>query len=183
MANGSPSGAPQASCALPDEPYRSFVAEGASPGVIEHVSYSLFQRDKLAFCTSHSEQHGKPPSAEELAAFVRASLLPDRITAYQAEAETILQVFAENALTTASQEAEERHRQHFYSELKKVRPFWRNMVENMFANMAALALTALVVIAIYGTRISFVSLLGDIFGYDIKERPKSELNIQKSGGN
>ncbi|KRB21567.1 hypothetical protein ASE08_21585 [Rhizobacter sp. Root16D2] len=162
-----------------NEPYRYFVEDDNDAGPIEHVAYSLFKRDKLAFIASHTSAHSSAPSFGELGAFIRGALLPDRVKAYLAEAEVLLQGFAEATLDAAGNEAEERHRQHYYDELKKARPVWKMMWDNMLANMLALIITAFVVIAFYGTKISAVSMLGEIFGYEIKERPKPEFTAER----
>lgn len=183
-----PSGTSSAVAASPitaTDPYSKFISDPAtSIDVVDHVAYSLYKRDKLAFIVAHKQFGGVLPTDTEMGVFVCASTLDSRISSYKSEASQILQGFCEAVLTNASDEERVKQKKHFYNELKRARPFWRNMLENMFANMAALALTALVVIAIYGTRISAVSLMGDIFGYDIKERPPTVLTVQptaKSG--
>lgn len=161
------------------DPYSKFISDPAnSIDVVDHVAYSLYKRDKLAFFAAHRLLSSADPTEGQMEVFVCASTLGTRIAAYKSEASQILQAFCEAVLTSASDEERSKQKKHFHNELKKARPFWRNMLENMFANMAALALTALVVIAIYGTRISAVSLLADIFGYDIKERPTPVLTPQ-----
>lgn len=152
-------------------PYLQFVGMDVdSIDLIDHVAYSLYKRDKLAFCTAVFEAKKSAPTSEEMGAFNIASVLPDRITGYRNEATELLREFSEQVLSEAELEVEDRYRQQFYAELKKARPFWRSIWDNILANLGALAITALVVLVIYGSRIGFTNLIGDIFNYDIKER-------------
>lgn len=153
------------------QPYRQFVAaDSDSIDLIDHVAYSLYKRDKLGFLTAFAQTHGREPTDAELHAFVSGSMLQTRIDSFRNEATELLRSFSEVVLSEAEKEVEERYRLKFDEELRKVRPFWRTLWDNILANIGALAITALVLLVIYGSKIGAATLIGEVFNYDVKDR-------------
>ncbi len=161
------SGGPQAQA--PHTTYSRLVQSDAD--MTGHVAYALYKRDKLKFCESIDASEQRPVEARELEIFIRSANLPTRIDAYRTEAEKALRDFAQEVLNGQLVELDHEYQAKLAAELKAARSFWRSVGENLVANLLAIAVTALLLLIIYGTRIGFAPLLGDVFGYDIKERP------------
>lgn len=143
--------------------------------MIGHVAYSLYKRDKLKFCEATASKRHRPVTREELDVFIESANLPTRLDSYRSEAENALQNFAQEVLTVELDGAEREFHRKLADELKVARSFWRAVGENLVANILAIAVTALVVLVLYGSRIGFVQLMGDVFGYEVKERPAVPL--------
>lgn len=152
-------------------PYRHFVKPDAdSIDLIDHVAYGLYKRDKLAFIESFEKANNCKPQEADFDAFFISSTLPNRVESYRGTATELLRDFSEEVLTEAETEVEERYKTKFNQELRKVRPFWRTLADNVLANIGTIVLVAFVLVAIYGSRIGAVNLVGEVFNYDIKER-------------
>lgn len=151
--------------------FQRFVeVDSESIDLIDHMAYALYEREKFAFLQSFRELHGRPPTEAELDTFAIGSLLDSRIDALRSKATEILREFSESVLSEAEKEVESRYREKFHEELKKARPFFRTLWDNILANIGALAITALVLVVIYGSKIGVAGLVGEVFNYDIKER-------------
>lgn len=149
--------------------YETFVGPADDElDLIALVSYSLYKRDKLAFIEHYRDAHGRDPSQAELSAFIVSGTLPTRIKAYNDEATAVLQIFSEAVLTSASDEVEERCQKKFDEELRKVRPFWRTLGENVLANVGALVLGAILLVVVYASRLDPAKVVGEALGYDIR---------------
>lgn len=138
-----------------------------------HVAYALYKRDKLKFCESFAAKNARPPSTAELKIFIDAANLPTRLEAYRTEAVAALQDFAQEVLEVQLSEQETSFNERLVRELRVARSWPRAIVENLIGNLLAIAVTALLVLLLYGARIGFVPLLGDVFGYDVTERPSA----------
>ena len=139
--------------------------------MIGHVAYALYKRDKLKFCESIAAKQLRPVVVGELEVFIHSANLPTRLDAYRSEAEKALQDFAQEVLAVELDDAARDYHRKLSDELKVARSFWRAVGENLVANVLAIGVTALIVLVIYGTRIGLLPLLGDVFGYDVKEKP------------
>lgn len=137
--------------------------------MIGHVAYALYKRDKLRFCDAMSKKHSRPATKEEIQAFIDSSNV--RLDSYRSEAEKLLEQFSEEVLRGVIDESIETQRKEYTRKLEAARPFWRAVLENFTANVAGLAVTALVVIVLYSSRVGLVPLLADIFGYQVQEKP------------
>lgn len=139
----------------------------ANDDMAGHVAYALYKRDKLAFIEQVNAESGRSPTGEELTAFIVASNLPMRIDAYRSEAEQALQVFSQEVLNATMNDLERKHERDLATELSRSRSWLRAIAENLVANLLAVALLALIAVVVYGTRIGFVNLAADVFGYEL----------------
>lgn len=144
-----------------------------------HVAYALYKRDKLKFCESYAAKNGKPPTASEIQVFIDSANLATRIDAYRSEAEMALQVFAQEVLEVEIESQSAAFNAKLVEELKRARSFPRAVWENLVANLLAIAVGALLVLILYGARVGFVPLLGEVFGYDVKDKPALTAPLPK----
>lgn len=158
-----------------NHPYKCFVDTNSEAiDLIDSVAYALYKRRKLAFVTSYTQRHGNPPGASEVENFILASTLPESIEAFKAEATDTLRVFSEEVLTQAEAELVDEYNRRLLAELKKTRPFLKSLAENILANLGALAVTALIILVIYGSQIGVPELIGRVFGYEVKKVPAEQ---------
>ncbi len=132
--------------------------------LIGHVAYALYKRDKLKFCDSVHQKHGRMASTQELETFIHAAGMPTRIRAYRAEAELLLESFSEEMLDLATQDIQAEYHKKLTQELKQAKSISRSIIDSTIGNLLSIAVVALLVVIIYGTRIGFLPLLNDIFG-------------------
>lgn len=138
--------------------------------MIGHVAYSLYKRDKLKFCEAYAAKHARPADAATLQVFIDSANLPTRIDAYRTEAVAALEDFAQEVLQVQLEQQESAFNARLADELKVARSFPRSVSENLVANLLAIAVTALLVVVLYGSRIGFVPLVAEAFGYEVTER-------------
>ncbi|MEN5205883.1 hypothetical protein ABE473_15675 [Stenotrophomonas sp. TWI700] len=62
---------------------------------------------------------------------------------------------------------ERKHEKDLAAELSKSRSWLRAIAESLVANLLAVAVLALIAVVVYGTRIGFVNLAADVFGYEL----------------
>jgi hypothetical protein len=139
-----------------------------------HVAYALYKRDKLKFCESFAVKNGRAPTESEIQVFIASANLATRIDAYRTEAEVALQGFAQEVLEVEIESQNAAFNARLVDELKKSRSFARAVGENLVANLLAIAVGALLVLILYGARIGFVPLLGEVFGYEVKDKPADQ---------
>ena len=144
--------------------------------LIGHVAYALYKRDKLKFCESIEATRGRAASTQEVEVFIHAAGLSSRIQAYRAAAELLLENFSEEVLEVATQEIQTRYDTRLVQELKQPKSLVRAIFENTTGSLLSIAIIALFAIILYGTRIGFLPLLNDIFGYE-PEAPKSQSAV------
>lgn len=163
------------------EPYQRF-ADIASDDIdlIDNVAYALYKRRKLEFVRAFVAAKGKSPNPAEVNNFILAATLPTSVDSLRAEATETLRTFSEQVLREAEAETEDRYRRQLMSELKKARPFLKTLMENILANIGALAVTALILLVIYGSRIGAVNLFGEVFGYEIKDKTSGAQPVAPS---
>lgn len=138
--------------------------------MVGHVAYALYKRDKLSFIQAVRDEKGRAPTDEEVWAFIVSSNLGLRIDAYRSEAEQALQVLSGELLQGAAEELGRQYQQELTQQLQKAKSFFRAVAESLLANLLAVAVIALVAVVLYGTRIGFVGLAADVFGYEVKAR-------------
>lgn len=136
--------------------------------MVGHVAYSLYKRDKLTFCESYRSEYGRDPTDAEMAAFLAAASIGPRVDAYRAEALRALQHFCDEVLAFQLEEERKELQLKLVSELKQARSWPRAVTENLVANLLALALTLMLVILVYGSRIGMPQLLGEAAGYRVE---------------
>jgi len=136
--------------------------------MVGHVAYALYKRDKLSFIQAIRDEKGRAPTEEELWAFIVSSNLGLRIDAYRSEAEQALQVLSGEVLQGTADELGRQYQRELTQQLLKAKPLLRAVAESLLANLLAVAVVALVAVVLYGTRIGFVSLAADVFGYEVK---------------
>lgn len=141
-----------------------------------HVAYALYKRDKLKFCESFGAKNSRPPTSSEIQVFIESANLPTRIGAYRTEAEVALQEFAQEVLEVEIESQNAAFNARLVEELKKARSFPRAVSENLVANLLAIAVGALFVLILYGARLGFVPLLGEVFGYEVRDKPVGQAN-------
>lgn len=162
------------SASRPLEPYRKFVDDDSDAiDLIDSVAYVLYKQRKLDFVKAFTGANSRAPTAQEMESFVLAQTLPASVESFKATATETLRSFSEGVLSEAEAEVEERYKRQLVEELTKARPFLRTLAENILANLGAVAVLAIILLLIYGSRIGVAGLVGDVFGYDIKERPIS----------
>lgn len=142
--------------------YSSLVDSDAD--LIGHVAYALYKREKLKFCESIKQKHGRPATTQELDVFIHASGLPTRIESYRAEAELLLKNFSEEVLDVTTQEIQERYDAKLVHELKQHKSMPRAIFENTWGNLLSLGVIALILVVLYGSRIGVLPLVNEIFG-------------------
>lgn len=148
--------------------YRTLVKDEGD--MVGHVAYALYKRDKLSFVEAIRAEKGREPTEEEVWAFIVSSNLGLRIDAYRSEAEQALQTLSGELLQGASDELGRQYQQELNRQLLKAKSSLRAVAESLFANLLAVAVIALVAVVLYGTRIGFVNLAADVFGYEVSTR-------------
>lgn len=113
--------------------------------------------------------------------FICVLNMPAQISAYRDRATQLLEAMNEELLDPVLTElklehdSEKKQLERSYEirlveDLKKAAGFWKSVGENIVANLGAAAITIFVVILVYGSRISFLPVLGEIFNYEVKEK-------------
>lgn len=153
--------------------YSSLVVEDSD--MIGHVAYALYKRDKLNFCDSLQSTLHRDPTRMELETFIRAAGLPGRIASYRAEAERLLERFSEEVLDVAIRQVEDESQKELVRRLSEAKSWPRAIVENLVANVLAIAVVALLALIVYGTRVGFIPLLADALGYSIQTKTSNPL--------
>lgn len=134
--------------------------------------YALYKQRKLEFVRSFTSTHGRPPATHEVENFILSSTLPASIEAFRTAATEALRELSEEVLTATEAEVEQRYKDQMVAELKKARPFWKTLGENILANIGSVTVLAVIVLLIYSSKLNPIELIGDVFGYDVKEKAK-----------
>lgn len=143
------------------------------------VAYGLYKRDKTEFFEECRRLKSRPPSAQELEFFHLASNTASRVDAYRTRAESLLEQLIEESLEEAIDTIERDSLNLMNDELRKSRPFLRGVLENATANFVVLAVTALILVVIWSTRVGVPAVAGEIFGYELKERAPTSTHQVK----
>ncbi len=139
--------------------------------MIGHVAYALYKRDKRNFYEAFTAKNQRAVTSQELDVFVQSANLPARVAAYRTEAEVALQAFADAVLDEQMDLEKTRLNDNFNEELRRNRSLLRAVWENLLGNLAAAAVVALLALLLYGSRIGFVRLAGDVLGFEVSEKP------------
>lgn len=156
------------------EPFRCFVGiDSDEIDLIDSVAYALYKERKLEFVESFRQTQARPPTSQEIENFILSATLPASVESFRTAATEALRQFSEEVLTATESEMADRYHAEMVAELKKARPFLKTLVENILANVGAVALLALLLLLLYGSRLNPIVVLGDVFGYDVKEKAGS----------
>lgn len=129
--------------------------------IIGHVAYSLYKSDKIKYINSHKENHDTDDlTDEELEHFHEISCLENNIERYKLEAVQILQLFLDNALSSATSQIEkdvEQRQKDILAQIiaplkpkSKARTFWNGVLQSILgAFIFALIVAAFAFIAAY----------------------------------
>lgn len=151
--------------------YGKFVS--SPEDLIGLIAYSLYKRDKMYFCVQEERTTGQPAIEQEIKTFIKASTLPTKIESYRAQAEVVLEVFSEVLLDDATTKLQREYQDKLTKELKASRPFSRGVLENLAANILALALSALLIVIATMSRSDPVVALLRLIGYEVTEQKSS----------
>lgn len=83
----------------------------------------------------------------------------------------MLEGFSEAALDISLREAQDEMDRRLVQQLKQAKSWSRVVGENLVANLLAIAVTTLLVVIVYASRVGVAKLLADTFGYEIREKP------------
>lgn len=139
--------------------------------MVGHVAYALYKRDKLKFCQQLAAEQDRPVTGEQIQTFIAGSNLDVRLAAYRNEAEELLERFSEVMLDEAVKAEQARMEKELLDRLEAAQPFWRGVGQNIVAGLTVIAISALMLVIIHGQRIGYARLLGDIFGYEVTQKP------------
>lgn len=121
------------------------------------IAYALYKADKVTFCDAH-------PDAD-VNGFILTANLPTQIAAYRLKAELMLEDMTEEALGEAVEKIEKDYIAQAKS-IKKALGFWRGVGSNIVANLAALAISILMVVLVFGNKLNFWDGLINYFKQD-----------------
>lgn len=77
--------------------------------------------------------------------------------------------FSQEMLEDQASSLQSAYNDQLIKELKEAQPFWRGVWQNVWANLFAFALTALLVVIVWGSKVGIVKLIELIFGVQITE--------------
>lgn len=137
------------------------------------IAYSLYKSDKLAFVKQHTSRLGRAPNDEEMMAFCHTLNLPGQVSSLRNKAEVLLEELNEQVLDVTIAEIQKDYEAKLVAELRRAKPFWKSVGENLIANVLAAALTVLLVVLVYGAQIGYLRLAGDVFGYEVREKSRA----------
>lgn len=121
------------------------------------IAYALYKADKVAFCDTH-------PDAD-VNGFILTANLPTQVVAYRLKAELMLEDMTEEALGEAVEKIEKDYISRAEN-IEKALGFWRGVGSNIIANLAALAISILVVVLVFGNKLNFWDGLYNYFKSD-----------------
>lgn len=110
------------------------------------IAYALYKADKLDFMKTHPDRdvHG----------FVLSMNLPSQIEAYRTEAMSMLEEMAEESLSDALADAESEHLRQL-KQVTRSQGFWSGVLSNVIANLIAAAVSILLVVLVFGSKLNF----------------------------
>lgn len=159
--------------------YSALVRDGDD--LVGLIAYALYKSEKIGFVEQHKKRHGSAPSEHDLMTFICVFNMPAQISAYRDRATQLLEAMNEELLDQVLTELQGEHDSEkkqlernyeirLVEDLKKAAGFWKGVGQNIVANLGAAAITIFVVILVYGSRISFLPVLGEMFNYEVKEK-------------
>lgn len=145
--------------------YSQLVKDGDD--LVGLIAYGLYKREKLEFIAKIHAEREDGPSNGDVQAFHTAATTDGRLANYRDQAERLLARFSEEMLEDQAVTLQVEYEQELISELKSAQPFWRGVWQNLAANILALAITALVLVILWASKIGFLQVIELIFGVHI----------------
>lgn len=147
--------------------HRTFSKFVESPNdLVGLIAYALYKADKVAFCDAH-------PDAD-VNGFILTANLPTQVVAYRLKAEFMLEDMTEEALGEAVEKIEKEYISRARG-IERALGFWRGVGSNIVANLAALAISILLVVLVFGNKLNFWDGLYNYFNSDapatVKQKP------------
>jgi hypothetical protein len=112
------------------------------------IAYALYKADKVAFIDTN-------PDAD-VTGFILTVNLPPQVLAYRTRAELMLEDMTEETLGEAIAGIDK----DYTDKLKKLENalgFWRGVGSNIIANLAVVAISILLVVLVFGSKLNFWS--------------------------
>lgn len=135
--------------------------------LVGHIAYSLYKRNKVAYIESIDRDCRRPPTAEELDSFQRQACLNHSLDAYRNEAERVLSDFTSAILEDSLIDIQKSYEKNLVNELKKSRPFWTGVLQNIYASIGVIAITGLAIGLIWAGKYGLKEVIESIFQVDI----------------
>lgn len=134
--------------------------------IVGHIAYALYKGEKNKFRASN-------PDPAHVDAFIATMNMPEQVASLRARAEDLLEGTIEAAVSLAVDEVKAeadadltQAKQAFDARLKTYEAqadFWRGVWQNILANLAAAALTILLVVLVLGSKLNFWGSVLDWF--------------------
>ena len=134
--------------------------------IVGHIAYALYKGEKNKFKAAHTD-----PDAVQ--AFINTMNMPEQVASLRARAEDLLEGTIEAAVSLAVDEVKaeadadlNKAKQAFDARLKVYEAqagFWRGVWQNTLANLAAAAITILLVVLVLGSKVIFWGSVADWF--------------------
>lgn len=118
------------------------------------IAYALYKADKVEFTKTN-------PSAD-INSFVLAANLPSQVQSYRTRAELMLEDMAEEALGEALEAAEKEYTKKLQT-FETSLGFWPGVWSNVLANLIAAAISILLVVLVFGSKLNFWAGVVDYF--------------------
>ena len=138
--------------------YEALVAE--DDDVTGLIAYAIYKQDKRDFLVRWREQHGAPPSADEVKAFATTVLGPGQRQRYRVAARTILDAYASTVLDAEkpliAREAVARRIEEAAERVETAAVWWRQIPTGV---IAALLYTVLLICIVFALRFAGIDLL------------------------
>lgn len=147
--------------------YSQLVKDGDD--LVGLIAYGLYKREKLEFIAKIRAERADAPSNGDVQAFHTAATTEGRLGNYRDQAERLLARFSEEMLEVQAGTLQAEYEQELISELKSAQPFWQGVWQNLAANVLALAISALVLVILWASKIGFLQVIELIFGVHITD--------------
>lgn len=171
----------------------------APDDIIGIIAYALYKEQKIEWITRFKDRHeGKDPQGDDLIPFHDLTNTELALHGYRRQAKEILDEYLSQSIKQATSDIAESYNEILVNELRNVearyanatrplanqiigiaksefssmKPSWLSgVVQNVVANIAILVITAIVLLVLWSLKASPAQVLGDAFGYDVKEKP------------
>jgi hypothetical protein len=147
--------------------YTAYVSHGGD--VIGLVAYALYKKDKIAFCTEVERMQGRPPTADELSAFIRSVNMPQHIEMARTRAEGILESITEQVLAVSIEDLQSEYDKKLIERLEKARNPVTAFISDVFSNLAASVILLIVTGAILLSQVEIFPTIGKVLGYQVQK--------------
>lgn len=166
--------------------------------IVGFIAYGLYKKSKQKYITAFEEKYGKRPTAEDILTHVSCSEIPS-LDSYRAEAERILELILEQAVTDKEAELEENFRKRLWRYIKdheppslidKIYTFIKSSFSGVIGNFITTAIVIIILYSLsssvskenltYGAKENFISGIAKAFGVEtIKVQPSVADSIEK----